>query len=194
MQRIKEIKNYPGYCITIDGRVLSRPKKHARWKKRRWKYQGKQNSGYKIVYIRNEFGEKTKTIHRLVAQAFIPNPLKKLEVNHIDGIKTNNHVNNLEWVTPSENRQHAIDSGLLIPNTKHLDKYRGQPHTEKTKQKIANQKTKISFEKAKEIRNHILNKTMTFAQIRKKYKVGGGTMNMCRDNSFRIYDLSKEKK
>jgi len=51
-------------------------------------------------------------IHRLVALAFIDNPNNKLEVNHIDGNKLNNNVNNLEWVTHQENNQYAYDIGL----------------------------------------------------------------------------------
>ena len=69
------------------------------------------SEGYCLVYI--GIKGKTSRVNRLVAKLFIPNndPTKNL-VNHKDGIKTNNHVSNLEWITTPENCQHAVDTGL----------------------------------------------------------------------------------
>ncbi len=68
--------------------------------------------GYVTVDIS---GIGTFSAHRLVAQTFVPNPENKPEVNHKDGCKANNSAYNLEWVTPSENVQHAFRTGLATP-------------------------------------------------------------------------------
>jgi len=86
------------------------------------------NSGYYRVSIYfNKHDFKHRSVHRLVAIAFIPNPENKREVNHIDGNKLNNNVSNLEWVTRSENEIHAMKTGLFLnsgsnnANSKYLE-------------------------------------------------------------------------
>lgn len=76
-----------------------------------------KKNGYFSVVLR--YGENVRytRIHRLVAESFIDNPFNKIQVNHIDGNKQNNHFNNLEWVTSSENVNHSI---TINPNQ--LDK------------------------------------------------------------------------
>lgn len=94
--------------------------------------QHKSKSGYKLLATR--IGGRNGTaycfkVHRLVAEAFLPEPSKELNdvaqdtvygkvvVNHKDGDKANNRYENLEWSTPSKNAQHAIDMGLAKPKS-----------------------------------------------------------------------------
>ena len=68
--------------------------------------------GYLCVSLNTQKNQKGYFVHRLVAQAFIPNPENKPEVNHKNGIKDDNRVENLEWVTAQENTIHAHKTGL----------------------------------------------------------------------------------
>lgn len=72
------------------------------------------NNGYYAARICKNGTVKTAFIHRLMAEIFIPNPENKPQVNHINGVKTDNRIENLEWVTCQENIQHAYDTGLTI--------------------------------------------------------------------------------
>lgn len=79
---------------------------------------------YTSVILTKNGIEKTFTVHRLVAEAFIPNLENKSQVNHIDGNKENNCVDNLEWVTSSENNKHAFITGLNKPhNMRKVNQY-----------------------------------------------------------------------
>jgi len=71
------------------------------------------SNGYLVVSLCENKKQRTFTIHRLVAIAFIENPENKKEVNHKNGIKHDNCIENLEWVTPKENIKHAIENGLI---------------------------------------------------------------------------------
>ncbi len=102
---MKPIKGYESYLVSINGDVYS-TKRH--------KYLTKSyNGGYAKIIIKVDGVHHNKLVHRLVAQAYIPNPENKPQVNHKDGDKANNNVFNLEWCTQSENNIHAFKSGLM---------------------------------------------------------------------------------
>ena len=97
----KDIKGYEGlYQVSNFGRIKRVTTGRI--------LKGRKNKGdYLIVELSKNNIASGKTIHRLVAQAFIPNPENKPQVNHIDEDKTNNMVSNLEWMTAKENNNHG---------------------------------------------------------------------------------------
>ncbi len=107
----KVVPNYEDYQVSNYGRV-----KYALNKSTNANYRitpgNFKHGGYMGFTVVNNEGKKKTTVHRLVAQAFIPNPENKLYVNHEDGNKQNNNVTNLFWNTHSENMQHAHDTNL----------------------------------------------------------------------------------
>lgn len=90
---------YDNYNISEDG-VLTNRKGH--------EIKPYLKQGYKYVVIRYRGTNVNKAVHRIVAEAFIPNPDGKPQVNHKDGNKLNNTVSNLEWATAQENTRHSI--------------------------------------------------------------------------------------
>lgn len=83
-------------------------------------------AGYPTVSLLKHGKPKTFTIHRLVAESFIPNLDNKRTVNHQDRCKTNNHVSNLEWATHSENYRHALATGFNPASSNKNGKVQGE--------------------------------------------------------------------
>ena len=117
----KDVKGYEGYYkISNTGKVKSLTR-------RLWNGVGyftkpeailkpnPQVSGYLNVHLYKNKKRRPFAIHRLVAKHFIGFPKNEEHVNHKDGDKTNNHIENLEWVTRKENTRHAMETGLWNP-------------------------------------------------------------------------------
>lgn len=102
---MKRIKNFEHYIITKEGKIYntSTGKEVSGWV---------DNVGYIQICLHNCNKKKYKRLHRLVAETFIPNPDNLPQVNHIDGNKLNNCVDNLEWISNRNNTQHGYDSKL----------------------------------------------------------------------------------
>ena len=106
----KNISEYSGlYMVSNTGKVRSMQWNHTSQVRELKQYD---QGGYKLVGIRRNGKHHNHLVHRLVAEAFVDNPRCLNVVNHIDGNKSNNNADNLEWVTSSENTRHAIRMGL----------------------------------------------------------------------------------
>ena len=125
MEIWKKMKEFGDYEVSNLGRVkspdfiLKVPTGQSWIRKGKILKPYKNKKGYLICDIRVDGKRKIVPLHRLVALAFIPNVDNKPQVNHIDGNKQNNCVENLEWCTNSENQIHAFKHGLQKGNFSH---------------------------------------------------------------------------
>jgi len=105
-ERIKDVNGYEGlYAVTTLGRIWS-------YRRNKWIRPWTDIYGYSRVTFCVARKEDNLRLHRLVGQAFIPNPENKPQINHLNGIKSDCRACNLQWSTARENLQHASDMGL----------------------------------------------------------------------------------
>lgn len=116
-----DIPGYKGeYQISRDGIVKALPRVWVTGRGTTRYYNGGilnpiiKRCGYPHFNLRHNGKQIQWSLHRLLAITFIPNPEQKRTVNHIDGNKLNNTLENLEWATYAENSQHALDTGLRV--------------------------------------------------------------------------------
>lgn len=114
------------YEVSNHGRIRSPMRVDKSGHRRKEKYLSPYISKFGYVRINLYSNNKRKNyfLHRLIAETFLEKPIGDLQVNHKDGNKLNNNVDNLEWVTPSDNQKHAFEHGLNHPayNNKTLSK------------------------------------------------------------------------
>ena len=148
----KNIPKFNGYKISNCGRVKNTNNKILK--------PFDNGNGYKQVHLMKNGKRYVKYVHRLVAECFIANPNNLPQVNHINFNKSNNQVDNLEWVTNQENNNHYIKSEFA----KNVNIKRGQI--------LASKYYKLYVKPIEEDIVNMYNKKYTMYEIAKKYKVG----------------------
>jgi hypothetical protein len=112
----KQIKDFPDYFIHSDGYVISR--KFGKERHMAGNMRGGKTKGYDTVTLMQNNVQFGRMVHRLVAEHFLDQVVGKNEVNHKDGNKLNNNVDNLEWTSRKENMRHSVKTGLWTSPTK----------------------------------------------------------------------------
>lgn len=134
----KDVVGYEGiYEVSDTGLVRTHEDKTTcttrhgirKWKQRVLKQKVTKDNSHRVSLYKDG-KEKTWSVHRIVALAFIPQVEGKEYINHIDGSRHNNHVTNLEWCNHKENNNHAFDTGLISTSVlvNLIDKETGTTH------------------------------------------------------------------
>lgn len=149
------------HAVNEDGEVIN-------IRRREYLKQSLNHKGYPSICLENK---RSRTVHRLVAELFIPNPENKPQVNHKDGNKQNNNINNLEWNTNTENMRHAFNNDLIDRDLFKINAMGSNNNMSKL--------TETDILKIRELTN---NKTDT--EIARIFGVSRSTVNMIRNRKI----------
>ena len=178
------------YRITSDGRVFTQSKLKIPLVGKNMEHTGEfkeilkpereltyriNNRGYRYVSL-----QKTSfMVHRLVAQAFVPNPANKQYVNHIDGDKLNNNVSNLEWCTIAENNAHARATGLHVQAFGHKINYQNAQTKAKALANLKD-KSKLTADDVRYVRQVFRPRSQEFSATALAKQFGTSVAAMCK--------------
>lgn len=175
----KDVRNYEGfYQISNKGNVKSVQRKVVYSDGRVFNYPEKilkpspDTKGYLGVGLNRNGTAKPKRVHRLVAEAFLNKPEGLMSVNHIDGVKTNNNLSNLEWVTYSENTKKGYELGLFNNSIKaSRERFKGNKLQSKAVEiVIKDTNEKLEFESARDASKYVGRCQNYFTQL---LRIGG---------------------
>lgn len=171
----KDIEGYEGYYQVSNLGNVRRLNKDYRSAKYKYLKPKIEKNGYLRVCLYKKTIHKFYSIHRLVALTFIPNPDNKPTVNHINGKKDDNRIENLEWATYSENELHSI---YVLKNNKNTQNQRQSASI------IGKSTRKLTMLQALEIKKEY--KKISRKELSKKYKVSVSTINKIIQNKTYI--------
>lgn len=153
----QKLKKFSRYEVSTSGQIRNKYRVFS---------PALSKKGYpRTALIDNDGNVKSVLIHRMIAETFLPNPFKLPEVNHIDGNKENNSIDNLEWCTSRHNQLHAYRIGLK-------DQYKGEEHG----------RAMLTQKQVNEIRFMYASGTHTQVSLAKKFRVSKSTINYIVNN------------